>query len=514
MPKVEIEKWRKQTGQNDNEDETEEEDCTPVPHFTIQAKNLAFGGLITRVLQIECAEIDALYLKSLCGTCATQENFQHGTFLPQGIHLMSSPDTYKHLIADQNEYLNDIVNIPVIGLPNEIFSVDVKNEDGETLNDVIHESELFVSVEATPRTHDLGKFHFLTCKSNEEEAALWIDQNLAKWESKYLPEKYKLTGFEHPKRTSMNFASPGLMLYAATLKREVHERDRPVNKDFMKAPDTNKRRRTYLEVSFGKDEFPVIEGKKNKPAKPTQESSNTQTNKAPTEKENKIQVDTLTEMLKKSEEKLTRSLTATNESFDRKLTLVQNAIQENINKLQAVHEAAQEAHKLEIEILKTAFSELQAVQSHQNGQINMQLSQLLHKAGTLPSPLEMVQEQANEIETRAGKEKRAKTGDPMNTQEANTTRTDTTQPMSAPPLTGPGGTMAHGYQLPTMETARMNPAYGGPGGQYNMYPPPPQLTSLQMHQQQQYQLACGLYNQATPGTAAAYVQASPGGQVV
>jgi hypothetical protein len=48
-------------------------------------------------------------------------------------------------------------------------------------------------------------------------------------------------------------------------------------------------------------------------------------------------------MLKKSEEKLTRSLTATNESFDRKLTLVQNAIQENINKLQAVHEAAQEA---------------------------------------------------------------------------------------------------------------------------------------------------------------------------
>ena len=284
MPKVEIEKWRKQTGQNDNEDETEEEDCTPVPHFTIQAKNLAFGGLITRVLQIECAEIDALYLKSLCGTCATQENFQHGTFLPQGIHLMSSPDTYKHLIADQNEYLNDIVNIPVIGLPNEIFSVDVKNEDGETLNDVIHESELFVSVEATPRTHDLGKFHFLTCKANEEEAALWIDQNLAKWESKYLPEKYKLTGFEYPKRTSMNFASPGLMLYAATLKREVHERDRPVNKDFMKAPDTNKRRRTYLEVSFGKDEFPVIEGKKNKPAKPTPERSNTQTNNAPTEK--------------------------------------------------------------------------------------------------------------------------------------------------------------------------------------------------------------------------------------
>ena len=112
---------------------------------------------------------------------------------------MSSPDTYKHLIANQNEYLNDIVNIPVIGLPNEIFSVDVKNEDGETLNDVIHESELFVSVEATPRTHDLGKFHFLTCKANEEEAALWIDQNLAKWESKYLPENTNLQASNTPK---------------------------------------------------------------------------------------------------------------------------------------------------------------------------------------------------------------------------------------------------------------------------------------------------------------------------
>jgi hypothetical protein len=62
MPKVEIEKWRKQTGQNDNEDETEEEDCTPVPHFTIQAKNLAFGGLITRVLQIECAPKSMPYI--------------------------------------------------------------------------------------------------------------------------------------------------------------------------------------------------------------------------------------------------------------------------------------------------------------------------------------------------------------------------------------------------------------------------------------------------------------------
>jgi hypothetical protein len=107
---------------------------------------------------------------------------------------------------------------------------------------------------------------------------LWIDQNLAKWETKYLPDKYKLTGFKYPTRTSMNFASPGLMLYAATLKRDV-------NKDFMKAPDTNKRRRTYLKVLFGKDEFPVIEkGKKNKPAKPKPEASNTHTNNAPTEK--------------------------------------------------------------------------------------------------------------------------------------------------------------------------------------------------------------------------------------
>eukprot|EP00978_Attheya_sp_CCMP212_P040373 scaffold219672_cov51-Attheya_sp.AAC.1 len=153
----------------------EDTDQTPIPEFTLQSKSLAFGGLLTKVIQIECAEPDALYLKSLFAACAQQEQFHRGAFIPQGLHLMTNPDTYKHLIADQNEFLSDIVNIPVIGLPDQAFDKTTKNEEGDTLREYLHKTDLFVGIERTNRTKDLGKFHFLTCKDNEEAAAKWID---------------------------------------------------------------------------------------------------------------------------------------------------------------------------------------------------------------------------------------------------------------------------------------------------------------------------------------------------
>ena len=69
---------------------------------------------------------------------------------------MSSPGTYKHLIANQNEYLNNVVNIPVASLSNDFFHADVKNKEEDTLNDVIHKSELFISIKPTTLANSIS----------------------------------------------------------------------------------------------------------------------------------------------------------------------------------------------------------------------------------------------------------------------------------------------------------------------------------------------------------------------
>jgi hypothetical protein len=495
IPKAEITKWKKRTGNEENDNDMDEDsEHPPVPEFTLQSKSLAFGGLLTKVIQIECAEPDALYLKSLFAACASQEQFCRGAFLPQGLHLMTNPDTYKHLIADQNEFLSDIINIPVIGLPDTAFDSDHTNEAGDTLKESIHNSELFVGIEKTNRTHDLGKFHFLTCKDNEEAAAKWIDQELPAWVHKFVPEEQNKTGFDHPKRTAITFASPGLLLYAAQLQKDVKERDRPVNKDFMKAPDTNKRRRTYLEVSFGKEDFPAIStnNKKQTQNKKRQDKEKTETTEESTENgtKNKNQEEKFKEILRKSEEQFTKTLEATNESFSKRLGQVQESIQKNIEALQVANEAGQAAHKLEMSILRSAMLEFQEVQRIQNNNIANQLTQLLNKSGG-------IQEQATARveEVHKGQEKRAKTGDPISTDEAHPAL-DTRLAPNPGSIVPPGGIVNHMYGMPanpplaaSMAARRMyqQGAYGGPAY------PPPQMTPLQQQQQQrQYEAAYGL----------------------
>eukprot|EP00978_Attheya_sp_CCMP212_P033550 scaffold135755_cov27-Attheya_sp.AAC.1 len=304
------------------------------------------------------------------------------------------------------------------------------------------------------------------------------------WVHKFVPEEHKkVTGFDHPKCTAVTFASPGLLLYAAQLQKDAKERYRPVNKDFMKAPENNKRRRTYLEVSFGKEDVPAIStnGKKTKQNKKRNEEETTQAteeNKGNEEHRHSKQDEKYKEILRKSEEQFTKTLEETNASFGKRLSQVQESIKKNIEALQATNKVTQAAHKLEMEILRSAMVEFQDIQRIQNSVISEQLKQLLNQSGG------NTEQRATRVEeVRTGKEKRAKTGDPIST--------DATHPALEARLgTNPGGIVHPGGRVPphlcgmqsnslaaSMAASRMYQAYGG-----NAYPPPT-MTPLQQQQQ-------------------------------
>eukprot|EP00978_Attheya_sp_CCMP212_P031912 scaffold122348_cov43-Attheya_sp.AAC.1 len=104
--------------------------------------------------------------------------------------------------------------------------------------------------------------------------------------------------------------------------------------------------------------------------------------------------------------------------------------------MQAANEATQAAHKLEMEILRSSMVEFQNVQRIQNSIISEQLKQLLNKLG---GNTEQTETQGEEV--RTGKEKRAKTGDPISI--------DATHPaLETRHAINPGGIVHPGGRIP------------------------------------------------------------------
>eukprot|EP00978_Attheya_sp_CCMP212_P025985 scaffold84657_cov53-Attheya_sp.AAC.5 len=81
------------------------------------------------MLNVECAESDAIYLKALMPESCHRDKFERGQFIPEGIHLMPNVETLKALMSAQNKYLEEIANIPVIGIPPKAFEIPESSED-------------------------------------------------------------------------------------------------------------------------------------------------------------------------------------------------------------------------------------------------------------------------------------------------------------------------------------------------------------------------------------------------
>jgi hypothetical protein len=325
MPATDIAKWRAQTQVIEIDAAT---NVTPVPPFHLVPRNFGWGNgqgrVETMMLNVECAENDAIYLKALLSESCHLDQFERGQFIPEGIHLMASVDTLKALMSAQNKYLDDVVNVPVVGLPPSAFLIPESDEDKTSkLMNMIDKTELFWHVEETPQSGYLGKYHFITDAENEEKAKYFADNTLKHWIALNLEEKEMIKNFPEARRTAMPSASPMVGNYAAALKLRMEDEN---EEDLArKLPEKAKRRRTNI-IHFGPEDFPVIEGSKstpksNKQRKKTQEAGPSEGTVSDSE------VSDLTEYqrkLEKSEANLQAQIQATSESTDRKLIAMSN----------------------------------------------------------------------------------------------------------------------------------------------------------------------------------------------
>eukprot|EP00957_Ditylum_brightwellii_P049673 3766985-Ditylum_brightwellii.AAC.1 len=81
-------------------------DKTPVPFFQTIKSDINWGGVSTTAFKIICAEKDGLHLKYLMSHAWEANETLCGTFVLAKAWLLMSPDCYRKLLRNNNQYAN------------------------------------------------------------------------------------------------------------------------------------------------------------------------------------------------------------------------------------------------------------------------------------------------------------------------------------------------------------------------------------------------------------------------
>ena len=89
-------------------------------------------------------------------------HIQHGTFVPAGIHLTTSPDTNKGLLCRQNQFIKSLISLSIERLlENEIYQ-DIMIENTVTnIGEYIMSHKGIKALERTNKTDEIGKWFLL-----------------------------------------------------------------------------------------------------------------------------------------------------------------------------------------------------------------------------------------------------------------------------------------------------------------------------------------------------------------
>ena len=203
------------------------------------------GVMETHALEIRCERNKAEMLGKLLTAADLPEN-KFGKFVPYGL-AKTDTDVYKKMIKVQNQYMADIVVIPVFGLHKDVLeSVTIAHVEGwgeddsfkkqmmEADSDVkdadsgeIKNEKIFLGIEPTQRTDDLGKWFFLTTKQHEESANKMIDEFLidvgsttGAYKNHFNDGDSFMRGIRRANRPSAAFQS-----YAQALRNDMEDED-------------------------------------------------------------------------------------------------------------------------------------------------------------------------------------------------------------------------------------------------------------------------------------------------
>ena len=168
-----------------------------IPTLEIGSKNVVhvlregdkkIGILETHALEVRCERNKATTISNLlCAAGLNEKRFS--TFVPYNL-AKTENDVYKKMIKAQNKYMADITVIPIFGLHKDVIDTvmpgGTDTQDDDTIRNQLLDAQVpipdengedsgeyenvFLAVEQTQSTEDLGKWFFLTMKRNEEAA--------------------------------------------------------------------------------------------------------------------------------------------------------------------------------------------------------------------------------------------------------------------------------------------------------------------------------------------------------
>ena len=184
-----------------------------LPAFDLHNKEVGHGNGMQRVTtiayEIRTSPVNAAVLKNLlCKISMDASNDLK--FIPYGLISVAGKDTMKHIIMQQNKFIEEMAIVVIQG-------IDHKKED--EVKDLFSKSLHFTGMERT-RKFEEGRYLLITTKVNLHQAQQEADHLLRK----YFPEmKNPTTNNSRPSRVSPKIKHTHFSSYLSALSQEVKE---------------------------------------------------------------------------------------------------------------------------------------------------------------------------------------------------------------------------------------------------------------------------------------------------
>eukprot|EP00957_Ditylum_brightwellii_P082772 6293248-Ditylum_brightwellii.AAC.1 len=83
-----------------------------------------------------------------------------GKFIPAQAWLLTSPETYRNLLHNQNKYINDVTSITIEGLYPKVAGKEMEaSQENVSIKDyLLRKSQLIESMERTNNSSNRGKW--------------------------------------------------------------------------------------------------------------------------------------------------------------------------------------------------------------------------------------------------------------------------------------------------------------------------------------------------------------------
>jgi hypothetical protein len=218
----------------DEEDLDTEFDTLDIPAFELGLTPIKFGNgsfqSASEAVDIIGTKETAPFLKEIFCSIDFGKHHKGCMFLPRGMIQMTSVDTFKKYINLQNQYLNSVDCIPILGLSLTAarYPIVVQTENGDIKSTIIGALELFPVIQTvyqTNATPTVGKWLVIHLKSEEAQVKKFLDEDL---ERLFLcipdnvPNK-SIEDYEYPRRPGLQRRNGHTLTYATLLQQKIEE---------------------------------------------------------------------------------------------------------------------------------------------------------------------------------------------------------------------------------------------------------------------------------------------------